>query len=92
MQEDMIELGVEEINEPLEIPIDVNRAGSNPLSGEIQTKVIFDFLNLFLFYLTFFFIVLNIFVFSVDTRDLSSSLEAWSGPDSAGEDWASSSR
>ena len=59
MQEDMIELGVEEINEPLEIPIDVNRAGSNPLSGEIQTKVIFDFLNLFLFYLTFFFYCLE---------------------------------
>ena len=35
MQEEKIELGVEEVHEPLEIPIDVNRAGSNPLSGKI---------------------------------------------------------
>ena len=34
MQEDKIELGVEEVHEPLEIPIDMNRAGSNPLSGK----------------------------------------------------------
>ena len=40
MQEDKIELGVEEVHEPLEIPIDMNRAGSNPLSSKSKSKVI----------------------------------------------------